>query len=466
MKKMLKSGWVAVLLVTGLTAVKAQQTTYNTDYSAGDIFIGFTTKSGNDLIYDLGQVAAITNSSGRSWVLTSYLSGYNYASLNWGCIGNLINSGNPRTIFTTTSPGIIPGMVNGLTAFKEFNVAMATLSQTFTNAGTGTLYTSAGLYVFLPASSTIGWESETISGAGSSDDYANFYESPDVTGIGSADFSLVNNDGSNPVQIGFFTLSATGVLTYTNGPSAPVAAFTQSATSGNAPLTVTFGDASTGDPGTNWLWTFGNGSSFTNTVSSTAATTYASAGTYTVILKVSNAGGSTTATNHVVVTGSAVPAPVASFTGTPTNGFAPLTVVLTDTSTGTVTNRAWSFGDGHTYTNATSLYATNTYTTNGSFTVSLTATGPGGTNTSSVAKYVVISPAPSFGPTTVNGNLIVISGTNGPAGVPYRILTTTNLSNALVNWVPVATNTFTASGGFGYTNATTKAQSYFKLVSP
>src|SRR5262249_15871603 len=55
----------------------------------------------------------------------------------------------------------------------------------------------------------------------------------------------------------------------------------------------------------------------------------------------SNGGGST---NPVTGTGAVVP--VALFSGSPTNGAAPLTVTFTDTSTGTITNRNWSFGDG------------------------------------------------------------------------------------------------------------------------
>jgi PKD repeat protein len=266
--------------------------------------------------------------------------------------------------------------------------------------------------------------------------------------------------------VGYFSLSPSGTMTFTRA-AAPVASFTGTPLTGSAPLTVVFNNTSSGTI-TNWSWSFGDGHTFTNTASGTATNTYTTAGSYTVKLTVTGALGTNTSsvTNYVVVSGGGTPAPVASFTGAPTNGFAPLTVILTDTSTGTVTNRLWSFGDGHTYTNGTSLYATNTYTTNGAFTVSLTAAGPGGTNTSSAAKYVVVSPAPHFSGAALNGTSLVLSGTNGPAGVQYRILTTTNLTTALASWAPVYTNTFTASGGFRYTNSTTKAQGYFKLVSP
>ena len=46
---------------------------------------------------------------------------------------------------------------------------------------------------------------------------------------------------------------------------------------------------------------------------------------------------------NTVVPGSTVPS--ASFTATPSSGPAPLTVTLTDTSTGSITSRSWNLGD-------------------------------------------------------------------------------------------------------------------------
>ncbi len=163
---------------------------------------------------------------------------------------------------------------------------------------------------------------------------------------------------------------------------------------------------------------------------------------------------------------SVVTAPVAGFTGTPVAGFAPLKVVFGDTSTGTITNWLWTFGDGHTYTNTVSSNATNTYAAAGSYTVSLKATGPGGNNTITKSALVVVSAAPTLAKPTLVGSNLVFGGMNCPAGVQYRILSTTNLNAAVATWTPVYTNTFSASGTFGYTNNTAKAQAFFKLVSP
>ena len=45
-------------------------------------------------------------------------------------------------------------------------------------------------------------------------------------------------------------------------------------------------------------------------------------------------------------------APVAQFTGNPTFGGSPLTAAFTNTSTGSITSYAWTFGDGGTSTAA------------------------------------------------------------------------------------------------------------------
>jgi len=84
---------------------------------------------------------------------------------------------------------------------------------------------------------------------------------------------------------------------------APVASFTESATSGTAPLTVQFTDTSTQSP-TSWQWDFGDGSTSTQ---QNPSVTYAAEGTYTVTMRASNAAGtSAPATTTITV----APAPV------------------------------------------------------------------------------------------------------------------------------------------------------------
>ena len=90
----------------------------------------------------------------------------------------------------------------------------------------------------------------------------------------------------------------------------------------------------------------------------------------------------------------AYPIPVAGFTAWPTNGTAPLSVSFTNLSSG-ATNYYWAFGDGNT---SPLTNPANTYTNPGTCSVTLTAVGPGGTNTLSLANYiVVVNPPPSTG---------------------------------------------------------------------
>ena len=101
------------------------------------------------------------------------------------------------------------------------------------------------------------------------------------------------------------------IITYTAAVT-PVASFTYTPSSGNAPLTVNFTDTSTNTP-TSWTWNFGDGYGST---SQNPTHTYTAAGTYTVSLTASNAAGSSSpVTNTVTVTG----LPVAAFVMNPDN---------------------------------------------------------------------------------------------------------------------------------------------------
>jgi hypothetical protein len=68
-----------------------------------------------------------------------------------------------------------------------------------------------------------------------------------------------------------------------------------------------------------------------------------------------------------------------------------LLVTFTDTSTGTISTWAWSFGDG---TTSTARSPQHQYTAVGSYTVSLTVSGPGGTNTVTKSKAITVTTNP------------------------------------------------------------------------
>jgi autotransporter-associated beta strand protein len=59
---------------------------------------------------------------------------------------------------------------------------------------------------------------------------------------------------------------------------------------------------------------------------------------------------------------------------------------------------------------------------------------------------------PQFSPTGLSGSLLSFSGTGGLAGVRYVVLTSTNVALPVINWNPIATNTFGGGGTFNFTD--------------
>ena len=214
------------------------------------------------------------------------------------------------------------------------------------------------------------------------------------------------------------------------GPSTPVANFTATPRSGNSPLAVQFTGTSTGPANiTSRLWNFGDG---TTSTEQSPSHTYQKTGSYTVSLTVTGPGGSNTKTmeGYIQVTSLA---PVANFTGTPRSGNSPLVVQFTGTSTGNITSRRWKFGDGTTSTERT---PSHTYQNTGSYTVSLTVTGQGGSNTKTMEGYIqVTSPAPvaNFTGTPRSGN--------SPLVVQFTGTSTGNITSRLWNFGDGTTST-------------------------
>lgn len=184
-----------------MAAASTQAATYT-----GDLLIGFTSQSGNDYIYDLGQASALF--SGETFNLSSGLAGFNLATVHWGVIGDK-NVGGIRTAWTSTG-GLAPLAIPSTSAWGTIDTATKSIYQNFPVGG-------AGDSLSLIASDDNSWNQQTINGA-LAVQYHNAYEDPNVIGIGSASlFSLVAN-GSAPSLVGSFSLSANGALTFTAVP--------------------------------------------------------------------------------------------------------------------------------------------------------------------------------------------------------------------------------------------------------
>jgi PKD repeat protein len=165
----------------------------------------------------------------------------------------------------------------------------------------------------------------------------------------------------------------------------PIAAnFSADVTQGVAPLTVTFTNATKGS--TEVIgWDFGDGGS---SDASDPVHVYDQAGSYTVTMEVSNSEDwdREQKTGYITVD-SPFPAPVAGFESMVTEGNAPLTVTFSNISTGEITAQHWDFGDGQTSTEES---PTHVYLNPGTYSVSLTVEGPGGSHTSTADDYIVV----------------------------------------------------------------------------
>jgi PKD repeat protein len=128
--------------------------------------------------------------------------------------------------------------------------------------------------------------------------------------FGDGGTSTSQNPSHQYTAAGTYTVSLTATNAYGNDtetktnyitvadPPPPVAAFSGTPTSGDAPLTVNFTDESTGNP-TSWSWTFGDGGTST---AQNPSHQYTSAGTYTVSLTATNAYGNDTETKTDYIT--------------------------------------------------------------------------------------------------------------------------------------------------------------------
>lgn len=92
---------------------------------------------------------------------------------------------------------------------------------------------------------------------------------------------------------------------------------------------------------------------------------------------------------------SGFPPPVAGFTASPVSGVVPLTVSFSsDNSGGIVESHSWDFGDGNMSSGEDPVH---TFTTTGTFTVSYTVSGPGGSDTETQVGLVTVFPdAPPY----------------------------------------------------------------------
>jgi PKD repeat protein len=210
-------------------------------------------------------------------------------------------------------------------------------------------------------------------------------------------FQLVVSDGKLQSSPDIVLVTIEGLPSTTNTP--PTARVSATPMQGTAPLSVSFTGSGTDADGSviGYRWAFGDGSSSSM---QNPSHTFSSPGDYTVTLTVTD-NKEATATDRTQIIVSAPPAPnsppTASFTATPTGGTAPQVVEFTANagdSDGTIVSYDWDFGD-----NSTSRLTdpSHTYTTAGTYTVTLTVTDNEGAQGSTSKTISITSAAsPSF----------------------------------------------------------------------
>lgn len=155
---------------------------------------------------------------------------------------------------------------------------------------------------------------------------------------------------------------------------------------GFAPLAVEFENLSSGVI-TSYSWDFGDG----HTSDEWEPThTYDVPGSYAVSLTVFKYSNPVTETKVNYITATPPLPPSADFGVSKTAGTAPLSLRFTNQSTGTITSWHWDFGDGETSTHKYPYV--HTYSAPGSYTISLTVSGPLGSDTVIRENYLVVYP--------------------------------------------------------------------------
>ncbi|MBL9078379.1 MAG: PKD domain-containing protein [Planctomycetes bacterium] len=205
------------------------------------------------------------------------------------------------------------------------------------------------------------------------------------------------------------------MLVFLAESSGILADFSATPTTGQAPLAVQFTDASTGSPNA-WAWDFDNDGTVDSNLQNPTRV-FAAPGDFTVKLVASNrnAEGETVEAAFVHVTGTIT----ADFSAQPTTtGGSPLTVLFRDASSeqnGTIGGWAWDF-DGDGTTDSTQANPSHTFTTQGTFAVTLTVTAENGTATTTKAGFVTVqAPGSIVGGFTSTVASSPVGGRNGTA---------------------------------------------------
>lgn len=277
--------------------------------------------------------------------------------------------------------------------------------------------------------------------------------------VGDYNASLKITDSGN-VNSFLYVETNVSVVTSANYSPVTISGFDINTTSGAVPLGVDFNiTASGGSDSYTYSWDFGDG----NTSALEDPTNkYTSAGNYTVTVKVTDSANSanyTTGTAHIAVSStSSSPVTIRAFTINPSAGQIPLATSFALTPSGGSGSYSylWNFGDG---TTSTSQNPSNTYTSEGNYTVSVTVTDSGdstnyttGSATVSAVDFSPLSVSLSASPTSGSAPFTVaFSGTISGGSAPYTL--SWNYGDGSSESVSSTTATFSKTHNFTTTGS-------------
>ena len=155
-------------------------------------------------------------------------------------------------------------------------------------------------------------------------------------------------------------------------------------------------------------------------------------------------------THQITVTNVTINTSLAAiFTVNTTSGAVPLTVLFTDKSTGSPTNRSWNFGDGN---NSTAINPTHTYYVIGVYPVTLNVSNV--TNCSSSTQSITVTNVsnPPITPPAAPSNIMYVSAAqagqlNGGINSTVTGLNISRSSRFISNQGPLGSLVNTVTGG-------------------
>ncbi len=284
-----------------------------------------------------------------------------------------------------TIPDYYPaGITSTIDVAESFEISNASVTVNITHTYIGDLR----VRLMSPAGTIVTLHNR---GGGSTNNLNKTYEGDSFNGeytAGTWTLQVSDHAGWDYGTLDSWALTLTGA---SSAPATPTAEFTASSTTIIEDGYVTFSDLSSGEPDT-WSWVFEGGTPAVSTEQNPTVT-YATAGTYSVTLTVSNGAGDDTETKAGYVTVNPLQAPVANFSALSTSIMVGTSVPFTDLSTNSPTSWAWTF-EGGTPDAGVQQNPTVTYNTAGTYSVTLVATNEAGSHSFTRTGYITVNDQP------------------------------------------------------------------------